>query len=70
MIWINFKRTANKEEKEQNWYNWLINYIPDPTKKRRGCYKTKDCSKPRRLKTVYGSGKKQSEKNLVKSLRN
>ena len=33
-------------------------------------FKTKDCSKPERFKTVYGGGKKQSEENIIKSMRN
>ena len=41
-------------------------------------FKTEDYSKPKRVKTVYGGGKKsgkvkiqkQSEKNIVKSIRN
>ena len=32
--------------------------------------KTKDYSKPKRVKTVYGGGKKQSEENIIKSIRN
>ena len=33
-------------------------------------FKTKDYSKPKRVKTVYGGGKKQSEENIIKSIRN
>ena len=32
--------------------------------------KTKDYSKPERIKTVYGGGKKQSEESIIKSIRN
>ena len=28
-------------------------------------FKTKDYSKPKRVKTVYGDGKKQSEENII-----
>ena len=33
-------------------------------------FKTKDYSKLERVKTMYGGGKKQSEKNVIKSIRN
>ena len=33
-------------------------------------FKTKDYSKLKRVKTVYGGGKKQSEENIIKSIRN
>ena len=33
-------------------------------------FKTKDYSKPERVKTVYGGGKKQSEENTIKSIGN
>ena len=33
-------------------------------------FKTKDYRKPKRVKTVYGDGKKQSEENIIKSIRN
>ena len=33
-------------------------------------FKTKDYSKPELVKTVYGGGKKQSEENIIKSIRN
>ena len=33
-------------------------------------FKTKDYSKPERVKTVYGGGKKQSEETIIKSIRN
>ena len=32
--------------------------------------KTKDYSKPEYVKTVYGGGQKQSEENIIKSIRN
>ena len=42
------------------------------------CFKTKDYSKPKRVKTVYGGGKKhnklkiqkQSDENIIKSIKN
>ena len=33
-------------------------------------FKTKDYSKPERVKTVYGGGNKSSEENKIKSIRN
>ena len=33
-------------------------------------FTTKGYSKPERVKTVYGGGKKQSEENIIKSIRN
>ena len=33
-------------------------------------FKSKDYGKPERVKTVYGGGKKQSEGNIIKSIRN
>ena len=33
-------------------------------------FKTKDYSEPECVKTVYGGGKKQSEENIIKSIRN
>ena len=33
-------------------------------------FKTKDYSKPEPVKTMYGGGKKQSEENIIKSIRN
>ena len=33
-------------------------------------FKTKDYSKPEHVKTVYVSGKKQSEENMIKSIGN
>ena len=33
-------------------------------------FKTKDYNKPEPVKTVYGGGKKQSEENIIKSIRN
>ena len=33
-------------------------------------FKTKDYSKPEHVKIVYGGGKKQSEENIIKSIRN
>ena len=33
-------------------------------------FKTKDYSKPERVKTVYGGGKNSQKKNITKSIRN
>ena len=33
-------------------------------------FKIKDYSKPKRVKTVYGGGKKQFKENIIKSIRN
>ena len=33
-------------------------------------FKTKDYSKPKHVRTVCGGGKKQSEENIIKSIRN
>ena len=33
-------------------------------------FKIKDYIKSERVKTVYGGGKKQSEENIIKSIRN
>ena len=57
--------------------NWLINYITEPITKPvdrvkgqiMNLFKTKDYSKPERVKTVYEGGKKQSEENIVKSIK-
>ena len=32
-------------------------------------FKTKDYSKPERIKTLYGGGKKQSEENIIKNIK-
>ena len=47
---------------ENTWYDWLINYIPDPTRKRIGSFKDKIASlfKTKTSKqAVYGRGIKQ-----------
>ena len=33
-------------------------------------FKTKGYSKPKRVKTVYGGGRKQFDENIIKSIRN
>lgn len=38
------------------WYDWLLNSIPEPITKL-SFFKTKDYSKPKRVKTVCGGGK-------------
>ena len=49
---------------KNTWYNWLINYIPDPIRKSVGGFKDKIVSlfktnKPKQ--TVYGRGKKETK---------
>ena len=61
-----------------DWYDWLINYIPEPMQKTVGgvkdqimsLYKTKFYSKPEPVKILQGGGKKQSEENIIKGIRN
>ena len=54
------KRTFTKNTC-YDWYDWLINYIAEPIKKPWAGLKTK---LSKRVKTVYGGGKKQSEENI------
>ena len=57
-----------------DWYDWLINYIPEPITKSVGrvkdqnmiFLKIKDYSKPDLVKTVYRGGKKRSEEYIIK----
>ena len=59
-----------------DWYYWLINYLSELVEKTvvavkdqvKHLFKTKDCSKPKRVKTVYGGEKKQSEENINLSI--
>ena len=59
------KRTFTKNT-WYGWYDWLINYIPEPIEKTVGgvkekimvLFKTKDYSKPEPVKIVYRRGKK------------
>ena len=52
-----------------DWYNWWINYTPEPTKKTMkgvkdqimSLFKNEDYSKPNCVKTVYGSEKKPNK---------
>ena len=61
-----------------DWYDWLTNYFPELIKKSLGgvkdqvmnLFKTKDYSKPERIKNVYRGGKKQSEENIIKIIGN
>ena len=63
MIWINLKKRTNKEENIciwYDWYDWLINYIPEPKKTVSwikdqiiSLFKTKDYSKTKRVKNMY-----------------
>ena len=66
---------------KNTWYSWhsrLIKYIPEPIKETvdgfkdqiMGHFKAKDYSKPESVKAVYGGGKKHSEENIIKSIRN
>ena len=51
---------------KSSWYDWLINYIPDPIRKSEGGFKDKIVSlfkTNRSNQTVYGRGKKLSTKN-------
>ena len=58
------------------WYDWLINYIPEPVRKSVGCFKDKIISlfktnTPKQ--TVYERGKKLSKpktKNKINNIRN
>ena len=60
------------------WYDQLFNYVPEPNKTTVGevkdqimsPFKTKDCSKPERVKIMYVGGKKQLKENIIKSIRN
>ena len=86
MIWINLKKKKKRINKEENIHkkhlvglvHWLIKYIPVLIKKALGgvknkimvLFKSKDNCKPEPLKTLYGGGKKQSEENIIKSIRN
>ena len=61
-----------------DWCDWLINYILEPIinsvagfkDQIMSLFKTKDYSKPKPVKTGYGSGNKESEENIIKSIRN
>ena len=51
-----------------DWYNWLINCATEPIRNSgrvkeqiMRLFKTKDYSQPKRVKTVYRGGKKQSK---------
>ena len=52
-----------------DWYNWWINYTPEPTKKTMkgvkdqimSLFKNEDYSKPNCVKTVYGCEKKPNK---------
>ena len=66
------KRTFTKNT-WYDWYDWVINYIPEPIRNVGGVkdqimslFKTKDYSKPKRVKIVHGGGKKQLEENILK----
>ena len=81
---LTMKRTFTKNT-WFDWYDWLINYIPESIRTAVGrvkdqiinILKTKDYSKPKRVKTEYGGGRKssklkiqkQSEENMIKSIK-
>ena len=71
MIWTGLKK--NKTIKN-TWYDWLINYIPEPIRKTVGDFKDKIASifKTKTHKqTEYGRGQKLSKprkQNIKKSL--
>ena len=64
MIWINLKKEQKNLRKNRTytrnmwhcWYDWLLNSIPELIEKL-SLFKTKDYSKPKRVKTVCGGGK-------------
>ena len=81
MTWINLKKKlAEKRTFTKNiwydWYYWLVNYLSELIEKTVGVvkdqikylFKTKDYSKPKRVKTVCGGEKKQSEENINLSI--
>ena len=53
---------------KNTWYDWSVNYIPDPIRKSVGGFKDKIClfntSTPKQ--TVYGRGKKLSKPKTQK----
>ena len=58
---INYKSKMLRKKYSNTWYDWLINYIPDPIRKIVGGFRNKSVSLfntniPRQ--TVYGRGKK------------
>ena len=55
MIWIGLKKKEMKKIRpiKSTWYDWLINYIPEPIRKRSKANTPKQ--------TVYGRGKKLSK---------
>ena len=58
---------------KNNWYDWLINYIPEPIRKNVGGFKDKIVSlfktnTPKQ--TVYGRGKKLSKPKTQNKIRN
>ena len=75
----NTKKEENIYKKHlYDQYDQFINYIPEPIKRTvdrvndqfMSLYKTKGYSKPERVKTVYGGGKKQSQENIINSMQN
>ena len=75
MIWINLKKEKLTKKRIftnntwYDWYDWSINYIlrnivGGVKNQIMSLFKTKDYSKPKCAKAVYGGGKKQSEENI------
>ena len=58
---------------KNTWYDWLINYIPDPIRKSVGCFKDKigslfKTNKPKQ--TVMGEERKKLSKLKIQNIRN
>ena len=84
MIWINLKikRTNNEDNIYEKYLVWLVRLVNSlyswAFKKSAGgvkdqimsLFKTKGYSKPGPAKTVYRGGKKHSQENTIKSVRN
>ena len=68
---LNYKNENIDRERKNTWYDWSINYIPDPIRKIAGGFKDRVVSvfKHIRLhskKTVHRRGKNQKHKNNLK----
>ena len=63
MIWIGLEKKSQKTVKN-TWWDWLINYIPEPIRKSVGGFKDKIVSFFKRntpKQTAYGRGHKLSK---------
>ena len=82
-MWIDLKKKKSRRRDQlqkfwYDWYNWLINFILEPIRKNMGgvndqimsLFKTQAYSKPKRVKTVNGSGKKPSKLRIQKQYEN